>query len=171
MTPRINYTRSRRLPVSPMRGVDDSPYQWCGESTALRIYGEFFKKYSEEVGVVCIFFLSFFLLIGAKLIFFLSNIDSPYQRYAESTTPRITDAGSWRLSVSVMRGVDGSHRSECCAVVIKKILIVYFCVCVGLLFTLFHFWGTLPCGSHLLYRETQSVGNQIQICSFFSDTS
>jgi hypothetical protein len=39
--------------------------------------------------------------IGAKLIFFLSNIDSPYQRYAESTTPRITD-------VSVMQGVDGA---------------------------------------------------------------
>ena len=26
------------------------------------IYGEFFKKYLEEGGVVCIFFLSFFLL-------------------------------------------------------------------------------------------------------------
>ncbi len=39
--------------------------------------------------------------IGAKLIFSLSNIDSPYQRYAESTIPRITD-------VSVMRGVDGA---------------------------------------------------------------
>ena len=26
--------------------------------------------------------------IGAKLIFFLSNIDYPYQRYAESTIPR-----------------------------------------------------------------------------------
>ncbi len=39
--------------------------------------------------------------ISAKLIFFLSNIDSPYQRYAESTTPRITD-------VSVTQGVDGA---------------------------------------------------------------
>ncbi len=46
--------------------------------------------------------------MDAKQIFFLSNIDSPYQRYTESTTPRITDAGSWRLSVLVMRGVDGS---------------------------------------------------------------
>jgi hypothetical protein len=82
-----------------MRGVDGSAY------------GKLFKKYLEEDGVVCIFFLSFFLLIGAKLIFFLSNIDSPYQwygRYAELTTLRITDAGSWRLSVSVMRGVDSS---------------------------------------------------------------
>jgi hypothetical protein len=30
--------------------------------------------------------------IGAKQVFFLSNIDSLYQRYAESTTPRITVA-------------------------------------------------------------------------------
>ncbi len=61
------------------------------------VYGEFFKKYLEEGGVVCIFFLSFFLLIGAKLIFFLSNIDSPYHRCGELTTLRISDAGSRRL--------------------------------------------------------------------------
>jgi hypothetical protein len=43
--------------------------------------------------------------ISAKLIFSLSNIDSPYQRYAESTTPRITN-------VSVMRGVDSAAYLE-----------------------------------------------------------
>jgi hypothetical protein len=39
---------------------------------------------------------------------FFSKSDSLHQRYAESTTPRITDVGSWRLSVSVRRGVDDS---------------------------------------------------------------
>ncbi len=28
--------------------------------------------------------------------------------FSQISTPRITDAGSWRLSISVMRGVDGS---------------------------------------------------------------
>jgi hypothetical protein len=101
-------------------------------------------------------FLSFFLSADRRQTnFFLSNIDSPYHRCGKLTTLRISDAGSRRLS-----------QKRICAVVIKKILMVYYCVCVGLIFTLFHFWGTLPCGSHLLYRETQSVGNQIQICSF-----
>jgi hypothetical protein len=42
------------LPVSTIRGVDDSPlmYQWCGESTAPRIYEDLFKKYLEEGGLV-----------------------------------------------------------------------------------------------------------------------
>jgi hypothetical protein len=48
-----------------IRGVDDSPYHRCGELTTLRIsdagsqrlraYGEFFKKYLKEGGIVCIF--------------------------------------------------------------------------------------------------------------------
>jgi hypothetical protein len=76
-----------------MRGVDGSAY----------IRGFFQKVFQRgRVGpfkaVVKLFKVR---KIGTKLIFFLSNIDSPYQRYAESTTPRIT-------GVSVMRGVDGA---------------------------------------------------------------
>jgi hypothetical protein len=85
-----------------MRGVYDSPYQWCGELTAPLIYGEFFKKYLEEVKVVCIFFLSFFLLIGAKLFFF-SQISAPY----------INNTRSRRIPVSLMRGVDDSPYQWC----------------------------------------------------------
>ncbi len=85
-----------------MRGVDDSPYQWCGESTATHIYGELFKKYLVEDGVNCIFFLSFFLLMGAKPIFF-----------SQISTPRINDTRSQWLSVSPMRGVDDSPYQWC----------------------------------------------------------
>jgi hypothetical protein len=95
--------------------------------------------------------------IGAKLIFFLSNIDSPYQKYAESTTPRITDAGSWRLSVSVMRGVDGSadirgvfqkvfRRGRGCLHILSFFLsrfqYVYFNIRMNKVFYIFSFFST-----------------------------
>jgi hypothetical protein len=47
------------------------------------------------------------LKIDAKLIFF-TNGDSPYHRYAESSTPRLNDTGSRQLSVSTIRGVGDS---------------------------------------------------------------
>jgi hypothetical protein len=37
LTLRIGDTRSRRLSDSTIRGVGDSLYHWCGESTTLRI--------------------------------------------------------------------------------------------------------------------------------------
>ncbi len=42
----------------------DSPYHRCISDAGSRraVSGEIFKKYLEEGGVVCIFFLSFFLL-------------------------------------------------------------------------------------------------------------
>jgi hypothetical protein len=49
------------------------------------------------------------LKIDAKLIFF-STSDSLYHRYAESSTPRLNDTWSRRLSVSTIRGVDDSRR-------------------------------------------------------------
>ncbi len=80
-----------------MRGVDGAAY----------IRGFFQKVFRRgRVGPLkAVVKLCKIRKIGAKLIFFLSNIDSPYQRYAESTTPRITN-------VSVMRGVDSAAYLE-----------------------------------------------------------
>jgi hypothetical protein len=47
-THRIKDRRRRRLPVSPMRGVDDSPYQWCEESTTPRI-GDMRSFFSKSI--------------------------------------------------------------------------------------------------------------------------
>ncbi len=79
-TPRITDTRSRQLPDSTIRGVDDSSYNR---------YREFsFKKFNSR--------LSLSLMRGV--------IDSAYQWCRESSTPRIVKSESRRLPVSLSWG-------------------------------------------------------------------
>ncbi len=79
----------KRLSVSVIRGVANSPYPWVGESTTPRI--------TDIHGVG----------------------NSPHHWYAESATPRITDMESRllnffkrKLSVSMIRRVVDSHTSD-----------------------------------------------------------
>ncbi len=98
--------RSRRLPVSPMLRVDDSPYQWCRESTTPHIgdTGSFSKSIQTATPRVTDTEsrrLTVSLIRGV--------VNSLYHRFGESPTPRLTDAGGRRLSVSPMRGAH-NHR-------------------------------------------------------------
>jgi hypothetical protein len=78
---RLNDTGSRWLTVSLVRGVDDSPYHR---------YGEFsLKKFNSRLSVS--------VMRGVA--------DSAYQWCGELATPRISDAGSRQLPVSVIVGV------------------------------------------------------------------
>jgi hypothetical protein len=82
-----------------MLGVDDSPYQWCGESTTSRIgdTGSFQKIFRQRLPESSI------RRVG----------DSPYHWYAELSTPRITDTRSRRLPDSLMLGVVDSPYHRC----------------------------------------------------------
>jgi hypothetical protein len=77
-----------------MRGVDDSPYQWCGELTVIRgVFQKVFRQQLPESSIQ---------RVG----------DSPYHWYAELSIPRITDTRS-RLPDSLMRGVVDSPYHRC----------------------------------------------------------
>ncbi len=85
---RITNPQSRRLP--------DSPYPWCRES--YHGDGEFsLKKFNS--------WLSVSVMRGVA--------DSAYQWFGELATLRISDAGSWRLPVSLICGVgDSPYRPD-----------------------------------------------------------
>ncbi len=71
-------------PLSTMRAVDDSPYQWYAESLTPCIVDT-----------------------GSRLLNFLKE-NSPYRWYGKSSTPRISDTVSRRLPVSLSPGVGDS---------------------------------------------------------------
>jgi hypothetical protein len=92
-TPHISDTGSRQFPVSMIRWVADSPHRWYGELAI-----EFFWKKTLRIGEreSC--------RLPASVIQWVA--DSLYPWVWESTTPHITDTESWRLRISLSRGVD-----------------------------------------------------------------
>ncbi len=101
--PAITDTGSRRLRVSVMRGVGDSPTpritdteSWLlnsfKENSPYRWYGEWSTPRTSDT-------------VSRRLPVWLSQrvADSAYHRYGESTTPRIVESGSQRLRWSVIR--------------------------------------------------------------------
>ncbi len=80
----ISGTRSRRLSDSTIWKVGDSPYHWYGASTTLRT------------------------IDTESFLFKKSIADSLYWWCGESATLRISDAGSRRLTVSLIRRVGDS---------------------------------------------------------------
>jgi hypothetical protein len=108
-TPAITDTGSRRLGVSVIQGVANSPHHWYAESPIPRItdtesrlfnflkenslyrwYGESSTPRTSDT-------------VSCRLPVPLSRIvaDSAYHRYGESPTPRIVESGSRRLRGSV----------------------------------------------------------------------
>ncbi len=89
LTPHITNTQSRRLPVSPVRRVDECRVCTTGlQSRWLTIYqrGEFsFKRFNSRLPVSPIRRVSNSPIRGVS--------DSPYHWYAESATTCIVDSG------------------------------------------------------------------------------
>ncbi len=81
-------------PLSPIRGVADSPYRWYGESPTPRITDR------ESRLLVFLKKLSVLMIRGV--------VDSPHQWYGESATPRIIESESRRLRVSPIWRVNDS---------------------------------------------------------------
>ncbi len=122
-TPRLNDTGSRRLSVSMIRGVGDSPTQRYGESTTLRItdmqswrlpaspirrvgYWIFLKK-TRCIGDTESRRLRVSLIrrvADSPYHWFGESPDSVYRLYGESPTPRIVESGSrWLGDTGVAR--------------------------------------------------------------------
>ncbi len=114
-------------PLSPIRGIADSPYRWYGESPtprtvesgSRRLPASLIRRVGDSPhhrwGESAIkFFKKKALCIDdtesrwlpAPVIRWVA--DSPYPWVGESPTPRITDTESRRLRVSLSRGVDDS---------------------------------------------------------------
>jgi hypothetical protein len=85
----ITDTRSRRLPISLMRGVAEPLYHRCMESSTLCI---------TDTGI----FSNSILNSDSPM---RGVNDSPYHRYEESSTPHITNMRSRWLPVSPICGV------------------------------------------------------------------
>jgi hypothetical protein len=107
--PAIKDTGSRRLRVSVIRGVADSPYQWCAESLTPRINdtGSRLLNFLKENSPYRWYGESSTPRISEQWV-----ADSPYPWVGESTTLRITDTESWRLRVSLSRGVNTPRIGE-----------------------------------------------------------
>ncbi len=114
-TPRYHlYGESPTIRV--IRGVADSAYQWCGESSTPRLN----DTGSRRLPVSPIRRVGYWILLKKTLCIddtesrqlpapvILWVADSPYPWIGESPTPRITDTESRRLRVSLSRGVDDS---------------------------------------------------------------
>ncbi len=123
---RYSYSKNDS-PLSPIRGVADSPYRWYGESTTPHISDAGSRQLPDSTirgvadspyhryGESAIeFFVKKTLCIDdtesrqlpAPVILWVA--DSPYPWVGESPTPCITDKESRRLRVSLSRGVDDS---------------------------------------------------------------
>jgi hypothetical protein len=92
--PAINNTGSRRLGISVIRGVADSPYQWYAESLTPRIVDTGsrllnFLKERESTPRISV-------TVSRRLPVSLSRVidDSVYHWYGELTTPRIVESRS-----------------------------------------------------------------------------
>jgi hypothetical protein len=98
--PAITYTGSHRLSVSVIRGVADSVYQWCGESSTpwLNDTG------NRRLPVSPIRRVGYWIFLKEN---------SLYQWYGESSTPRTSDTVSRRLPVSLSRRVTDSAYHRC----------------------------------------------------------
>ncbi len=112
---RYSYSK-KDYPLTPIRGVADSPYRWYGESMIPRII----DKRSRRLPASPIRRVGYWIFkkktlcindtesrrLPAPVIRWVA--DSPYRWVGESPTPRITDTECRRLWVSLSRGVDDS---------------------------------------------------------------
>ncbi len=127
---RYSYSKNDS-PLSPIRGVANSPYRWCRESPTPRIveWASMTPHITDTLSwrlpaspIRRVGYLKENSLyrwygesstprtsdtVSRRLPVSLSRrvADSAYHRYGESTTPRIVESGSRRLRVSVIRGV------------------------------------------------------------------
>jgi hypothetical protein len=103
-------------PLSPIRGVANSPYRWYGESSTPRIVESGSRRLPPSLirgvgdsphhryGESAIEFLKRKLSVSM----IRRDVDSPHQWYGESPTPRIVELESRRLCVSPIWRVDDS---------------------------------------------------------------
>ncbi len=114
-------SNSRRYSYSKI----DSPHRWVGESTRLLGVSIFFKPLNNAIAILNyipgLFFVKLVLYrhgLAIKSpenrhqINFSLNSDSSNHQSAESSTPRLNNMQSRRLSVSLIRGIGDSptHR-------------------------------------------------------------
>jgi hypothetical protein len=112
-TPAITYTGSHRLSVTVIRGVADSAYQWCGESSTPRLN----DTGSHRLPVSPIRRVGYWIFLKENSRYRWYGESStprtsdtvsrrlPVSLSGESPTPRIVESGSRRLRISVIRGV------------------------------------------------------------------
>ncbi len=101
-------------PLSPIRGVADSAYQWYGESPTPRITDTWSRQLPASlIRGVCDslhhrYGESAFKFFKRKLSVSMIRrvVDSPHQWYGELPTPCIVESESRRLRVSPIRRVD-----------------------------------------------------------------
>ncbi len=102
--------------LSPIRGVANSAYQWCGEPPTPRITDTRSRQLPTSLihgisnsphhryGELAIEFFSRKLSVSM----IQRVVDSPHHWYGELPTPRIVESESHRLRVSPIRKVDDS---------------------------------------------------------------